>query len=41
MTSISNEFRFHRMEKKMDEFFAPIDNVTLPEWKEEHNNGDV
>ena len=41
MTSISNEFRFHRMENKMDEFFAPIDDVTLPEWKEGHNNGDV
>lgn len=41
MTSISNEFRFNRMEKKLDEFFAPIDDVTLPEWEGGSSNGNV
>lgn len=29
---ISNEFRFSRIEKKIDEYFLPI--VDLPEWEE-------
>ena len=31
---ISNEFRFSRIEKKIDEYFAPIENVELPEWED-------
>jgi hypothetical protein len=29
---ISNEFRFNRIEKKIDQYFLPI--VELPEWEE-------
>jgi|LakMenE01Jun11ns_1017448.scaffolds.fasta_scaffold9624679_3 hypothetical protein len=29
---ISNEFRFNRIEKKIDQYFLPI--VDLPEWEE-------
>jgi hypothetical protein len=33
---ISNEFRFSRIEKKIDEYFAPIENIELPQWEENH-----
>lgn len=29
---ISNEFRFNRIEQKIDQYFLPI--VDLPEWEE-------
>ena len=29
---ISNEFRFNRIEKKIDQYFLPI--VDLPEWED-------
>ena len=29
---ISNEFRFNRIEEKIDQYFLPI--VDLPEWEE-------
>lgn len=29
---LSNEFRFSRIEKKIDQYFLPI--VELPEWEE-------
>jgi hypothetical protein len=29
---ISNEFRFSRIEKKIDQYFLPI--IDLPEWEE-------
>jgi hypothetical protein len=29
---ISNEFRFNRIEEKIDQYFLPI--VELPEWEE-------
>lgn len=32
---ISNEFRFFRIENKIDQYFAPIENVELPEWEDE------
>jgi len=32
---ISNEFRFSRIEKKIDEYFAPIEDIELPKWEEE------
>lgn len=32
---ISNEFRFNRIEQKIDQYFAPIENVELPEWEDE------
>ena len=31
---LSNEFRFARIETKIDEYFAPIYDVELPEWEE-------
>lgn len=31
---ISNEFRFSRIEQKIDQYFAPIENVELPQWEE-------
>lgn len=31
---LSNEFRFIRMENKIDSFCAPINDAQLPEWKE-------
>lgn len=31
---ISNEFRFSRIEQKIDEYFAPIEDVQLPQWEE-------
>ena len=31
---LSNEFRFGRMEAKIDEYFAPIYDAELPEWEE-------
>jgi hypothetical protein len=33
---ISNEFRFSRIEKKIDDYFYPIENVELPTWEETH-----
>lgn len=30
---ISNEFRFSRMEQKIDQYFAPIEDIALPEWE--------
>jgi hypothetical protein len=30
---ISNEFRFYRIEKKIDEYFAPINDIPLPVWE--------
>jgi len=32
---LSNEFRFSRIENKIDQYFAPIENVELPEWEDE------
>lgn len=32
---LSNEFRFIRIEKKIDEFMAPINDIELPKWEEE------
>jgi hypothetical protein len=32
---ISNEFRFSRIENKIDQYFAPIENVELPKWEDE------
>ena len=31
---LSNEFRLGRMETKIDQYFAPIEDVKLPEWEE-------
>ena len=31
---ISNEFRFNRIEKKIDQYFAPIEDIELPSWEE-------
>jgi hypothetical protein len=31
---LSNEFRFGRMETKIDQYFAPIEDVELPAWEE-------
>lgn len=31
---ISNEFRFSRIEEKIDQYFAPINDVDLPTWEE-------
>ena len=31
---LSNEFRFGRMEAKIDRYFAPIEDVELPAWEE-------
>ena len=31
---ISNEFRFSRIETKIDEYFAPINDVELPSWED-------
>jgi hypothetical protein len=31
---LSNEFRFCRMEAKIDQYFAPIEDVELPAWEE-------
>jgi hypothetical protein len=31
---LSNEFRFGRMETKIDQYFAPIEDVELPVWEE-------
>jgi hypothetical protein len=31
---LSNEFRFSRIETKIDEYFAPIYDAELPEWEE-------
>lgn len=31
---LSNEFRFRRMETKIDQYFAPIEDVELPAWEE-------
>ena len=31
---LSNESRFGRMEAKIDQYFAPIEDVELPEWEE-------
>lgn len=31
----SNEFRLHRMETKIDQFCAPIEDIELPIWEEE------
>ncbi len=31
---LSNEFRFGRMEAKIDQYFAPIEDVELPTWEE-------
>jgi hypothetical protein len=33
---ISNEFRFSRIENKIDEYFAPIEDTPLPGWEEQH-----
>ena len=33
---ISNEFRFNRIEEKIDQYFAPIEDVQLPSWEETH-----
>jgi hypothetical protein len=32
---ISSEYRFSRIEKKIDEYFAPINDVELPKWEEQ------
>ena len=32
---ISTEARFSRIEKKIDEYFAPINDVELPKWEEQ------
>lgn len=34
LVALSNEFRFNRMENKIDEFFAPIEDVPLPSWED-------
>lgn len=31
---LSNEFRFGGMEAKIDQYFAPIEDVELPTWEE-------
>ena len=31
---LSNEFRFSRIETKIDQYFAPINDVELPSWEE-------
>ena len=31
---LSNESRFGRMEAKIDQYFAPIEDVELPAWEE-------
>lgn len=31
---ISNEFRFSRIEQKIDQYFGPINDVELPQWEE-------
>ena len=31
---LSNEFRLGRMEAKIDQYFAPIEDVELPSWDE-------
>jgi hypothetical protein len=31
---LSNEFSLGRMEAKIDQYFAPIEDVKLPEWEE-------
>lgn len=31
---LSNEFRFSRIETKIDEYFAPINDAELPIWVE-------
>lgn len=31
---LSNEFSLGRMEAKIDQYFAPIEDVELPEWEE-------
>ena len=36
----SLEVKFYRMENKINEYFAPIEDVPLPEW-EETKNGNV
>jgi hypothetical protein len=33
---ISNEFRFSRIENKIDTYFAPIEDAQLPNWEETH-----
>jgi hypothetical protein len=34
--SFLNEFRLSKIEKKIDEYFAPIENVELPQWGMDH-----
>ena len=31
----SNEIRFSRLEHKIDQYFAPIEDVELPQWEEQ------
>jgi hypothetical protein len=35
MVLFSNEIRFSRLEQKIDQYFAPIDDVDLPKWEEQ------
>jgi hypothetical protein len=32
---ISSEYRFSRIEKKIDDYFAPVEDVELPKWEEQ------
>lgn len=33
---LSNESRSGRIEEKIDQYFAPIEDVQLPSWEETH-----
>jgi hypothetical protein len=33
MVSISNEYRLHRFETKIEAYFSPLEDVDLPEWE--------
>lgn len=35
MVAFSNEFRLGRMEQKIDEYFAPMNDVELPKWEDQ------
>jgi hypothetical protein len=36
MLAFSNEFKLNRIEQKVDQYFAPIEDVELPKWEGQH-----